>query len=282
MGAGWIELGTGQGRGGPEAGRRSASRAPDTLTVTCSLRRLSDLTGLLPTIRFVADLDTDLDAVGRHLGRDGALACRLRVHGPSRLPGTFDRFELAVRAVVGQQVSVKAARTLLGRLVELAGTSPGGFPTPDALASGDVVAQLGMPQRRRATIAALARAFADERVVLAPHTDPAAARRQLLAITGVGPWTAGYITMRALGDPDGWPVGDLGLRRSLDVTAGELETRAERWRPWRAYAAMLLWRSDPTIERAGGPSPARRPRRPPPASAQTPAPAPTSTEGVTT
>jgi 3-methyladenine DNA glycosylase/8-oxoguanine DNA glycosylase len=96
------------------------------------------------------------------------------------------------------------------------------------------------------TIAALATAMAEGRIELGPHVDPERARRELEVIKGIGPWTAGYITMRALSDPNGWPHHDLALRRSLGCSAAELEQRATRWQPWRAYAALLVWRSDPT------------------------------------
>ena len=240
---GWLEL------SGPKpTALASDDVGNETLTLTCSLKRLSDLAELLPIVRRVADLDTDLEPIETHLATDTTLARRLRSTPLGRLPGVFDPFEVAVRAIVGQQVSVAAARTLLGRLIELTtnGSEPaGGFPSAEQVASTSLE-RLGMPSRRRDTIQRVARAMADGQVDLGPHVEPGQARQQLEALSGIGPWTAGYITMRALSDPDGWPQGDLALRRSLDCSAPELERRASNWKPWRAYAALLLWASDPT------------------------------------
>jgi AraC family transcriptional regulator of adaptative response / DNA-3-methyladenine glycosylase II len=163
---------------------------------------------------------------------------------------------LAIRAVVGQQVSVAGAATTLGRLVELAAGLPEttaietaaerpdqllpGFPTADQVAAAPLD-QLGMPGKRRATVLALATAVADGTIDLSPAADREQTTAKLLEVPGIGPWTAGYIAMRALNDPDGWPVGDLVLRNSLGVDAKTLEQRSEAWRPWRAYAAMSLW-----------------------------------------
>ena len=205
----------------------------------------ADPIDVLAAVRRVADLDTDLDPIAAHLATDPVLAERLAIDGLGRLPGAFDRFEVAVRAIVGQQVSVAGARTLLGRLVaETASDQPiDRFPSPATVAGSAL--DLGMPRRRRDTIRALATAVAEGRVTLDPALGTDTVTDQLLAIPGIGPWTAGYVAMRALGDPDGWPAGDLGLRRSLGIDGAELERRAERWRPWRAYAALLLWRTDP-------------------------------------
>lgn len=223
----------------------AAGPDPTTLTLRCALDDLGPLAELVPLIRRVADLDTDLDAVADHLAGDPVLASRLEQVPLGRLPGAFDPFEVGIRAVVGQQISVAGARTLLGRLVALTGVGPSGFPTPEQVAAADLD-ELGMPARRRQTIQTLARAVADGDVRLGPHVDPDEASQCLQSIAGIGPWTAGYITMRALGHPDGWPPNDLGLRRSLGVTDPELEARAQAWRPWRAYAALLLWQTDPT------------------------------------
>ncbi len=205
-------------------------------------------------VRRVADLDTDLEPVTGHLATDPELAERLALVGPSRLPGTFDPFELTVRAVVGQQVTVAAARTLLGRLVALVATDGGAgpadvvdvpaFPTAAAVAEAPLDS-LGMPASRRETIRQLARAVAEGRVGLGPDADPDELTRQLVVLPGIGPWTAGYVTMRVVGHGDGWPTGDLVLRQSLGLPAAHLERRAQAWRPWRSYAALLLWRTAP-------------------------------------
>lgn len=221
---GWVEL----------SGSESA------LQVTCSLAELGELSRLVPTIRMVADLDTDLDAVAEHLHADELLAGR----AVPRLPGTFDRFELAVRAVVGQQVSVAGARTTLGKLLELVHPGPHErFPTPGELLEAPLN-ELGMPSRRRETIRRLAEAVVDERVNLSSEAEPEATQSQLLAIPGIGPWTAGYITMRAFSHPDGWPANDLIVCRRAGLSGKDLDARAERWRPWRAYATLALWASD--------------------------------------
>ena len=224
---GWVEL-TGTG---------------DTLVVTCALEELGELSQLLPTIRIVADLDTDLDAVAEQLATDPLLARLVdgAVDGVPRLPGTFDRFELAVRSVVGQQVSVAGARSTLGKLLDLVGPGPHNrFPSPDELLSAPLD-RLGMPQQRRETIVRLARTVAEGQVDLSPEADPLATESRLLDIKGIGPWTAGYITMRAFSHPDGWPAGDLIVARRTGLSGPELEARAEHWRPWRAYAALALW-----------------------------------------
>lgn len=238
---GWIEIGP-------------APTAPETLLLDCSLERLSDLAELLPIVRTVADLDTDLETIEDHFQSDSVLADRLQYTELARLPGPFDRFEVTIRAIVGQQISVTGARTLLGRLLTIA--APDGtdhFPTPTELATADLEG-LGMPKRRKATITAMARAVADGTVELGPHVDREVLAAQLLSVPGIGPWTAGYISMRTRSDPDGWPTGDLALRRSTGWSDEELDLRADSWRPWRAYAALLLWNSDPTVNKKPAPN----------------------------
>ena len=147
-----------------------------------------------------------------------------------RVPGTWSGWELAVRAVLGQQVSVAGARRTAHKLIELHGD---GFPPPEALVDG---ALPGMPASRARALRALAKAVAGG-LVLDPPLDRARTRAQLLALPGFGPWTVEYIAMRALRDPDAWPGTDLHLRRVASAAD------AERWRPWRAYAAMVLWQT---------------------------------------
>ena len=158
---------------------------------------------------------------------------------------------MAVRAVLGQQISVSAARTLAANLTARYGkplTSTAGaithlFPDPETLAAADPTT-FGMPQRRARTIVALAAAVADGTLTLDPGADPRAATAQLRRIPGIGDWTASYVAMRALRDPDAFPATDLGLRKAaaaMGVDADHLENRAKRWRPWRAYAAEHLW-----------------------------------------
>ena len=179
------------------------------------------------------------------------------------MPGAFDGFELAVRAVLGQQVSVAAARTLAGRLVTLAGTPlPGGppagdgeptslFPTAAEVAAADLTV-LGMPASRQRTLRGLAEAVADGFVTLDGSADIDDTCARLLSLPGIGPWTVAYVRLRALGDPDSLLVGDLALRKAA-VAIGlpepwpELTARAEAWRPWRGYASFHLWATLPDV-----------------------------------
>jgi AraC family transcriptional regulator of adaptative response / DNA-3-methyladenine glycosylase II len=177
-----------------------------------------------------------------------------------RLPGAFDPFEAAARAVLGQQISVAAARTIAGRLAERLGlpiVTPHAaltrlFPTPAAIAgaSTEALATLGVPGRRVATLRALAAAVAGGRLSLDGAAEPARLVDELTALPGIGQWTAHYLAMRALGWPDAFPEDDLGLRRALgDVSGAAARAIAERWRPWRAYGATHLWteRSEPQL-----------------------------------
>ena len=176
-----------------------------------------------------------------------------------RVPGTWDPFELCVRAIIGQQVTVAAARTLLGRLCEqfgeaqgtlITGTTealPRSFPKPDTLAEADI-AKIGIPRRRAESVRALAFAVANGDIALNALNRRQDLEQQLLELPGIGRWTVGYIGMRALKNPDAFPAGDVALlkaARALDIasSSAELERAAERWRPWRAYAAVRLWRS---------------------------------------
>jgi AraC family transcriptional regulator of adaptative response / DNA-3-methyladenine glycosylase II len=189
------------------------------------------------------------------LGADPALEPAVERRPGLRVPGAYDGFELAVRALLGQQVTVRGASTLAGRLVALAGTpldQPVGglttaFPTPAAVAEADL-STLGVPGRRAEALRALAEAVASGAVRLDGYDDPAETRAALLALPGIGPWTVEYLALRALRDPDAFPAGDLGLRRSaaalgIPSTEAGLRRHAERWRPWRAYAAVHLWTS---------------------------------------
>lgn len=212
------------------------------------------LMGLVASARRLFDLDADAPSIHAHLRRDPALAPLLPRPGALRLPGTLSPWELAVKAVLGQQVSVAAARTFTARLVERLGQSVPGdgtlarlFPDPQAVAEADLSA-LGLTTARAATLAALARSVADGALRLAPGTPHDEARAALLALRGVGPWTAEYVCLRALGDPDAFPASDLGLRQALAQggplpSAAEVERRAEAWRPWRGYAVLALWNS---------------------------------------
>jgi len=183
--------------------------------------------------RVLFDVDADPRLIRKTLAKDSLLAPLLRRRPGIRVPGAWDPFELAVRAVVGQQVSVAAARTILGRIASMHGFAP------ERLAEVTIG---GMPGRRAETIRVLARAVASREVVLERGASLEASIAMLTAFPGIGPWTAHYIAMRALGERDAFPSGDLILRRNAgNLSERELLRRAERWRPWRAYGAMLLW-----------------------------------------
>lgn len=212
-------------------------------------------------LRRMFGLDADLAEIGAALGRDPVLARLIAAKPAFRVPGHWEPFETAMRAVLGQQVSLAAARRLAARLVERAGgPAPGGrrlFPSPAQVLGADLSA-MGMPGSRASTLKAVAEAAA---------ADPALFRRgatldetvgRLRAIRGVGPWTAHYVAIRACREPDGFPASDVGLLRGaarLDgrrPTPAELERRAEAWRPWRAFAAHLLWSADDAETAAPG------------------------------
>ncbi len=220
---------------------------------TLHLDDLRDLTSAVERCRRLLDLDADPLAVARGLERDPVLGPRVRAHPGLRVPGHVDPEELAVRAVLGQQVSVAAARTLAGRLSarygqplpEPDGTLRWAFPTPTALAGADA-ADLAMPGRRRRTLVDLCERLADGSLVLDAGADRDEAEDALLRIPGIGPWTTAYIRMRALSDPDAFMPTDLGVRHALErLGLGSVPARAseaaEAWRPWRSYALQHLW-----------------------------------------
>jgi len=221
---------------------------------------------LTERVRNLFDLDADPAEIAGQLGADVVLAPLVRARPGLRLPGAWDRFELAVRAILGQQVSVQGASTLAGRLVlahgePLAGNmamqNAGGqpthlFPSPAVLVDADL-ARLGLPRARAAAIRALAVAVRDGDMDLTATSDLDKAVATLTTVPGIGPWTAQYIAMRALREPDAFPAADLGLLRAMGsgqekLTPVALAHRAEVWRPWRAYAAMHLWMSGGATE----------------------------------
>ena len=206
-------------------------------------------------VRRMLDLDADTAAIDRALAADPALAPLVAARPGLRAPGAYDGWELAVRAIVGQQVSVGAASTLAGRVVRAVGTPldrPLGslthaFPLPGEVAAASLPG-VGMPGRRVETLRAVGRAIATGSVALDGSVDAGTTRAALVALPGIGPWTANYISMRALGDPDAFPIGDVGLRRAavrlgLPGDPRELAQVAERWRPYRTYAVHHLWAS---------------------------------------
>lgn len=222
------------------------------------------LLGLVAKVRRLFDLDADPGVIHDALAADPTLRPLLARRPGLRLPGAWDGFELAVRAVLGQQVSVAAARTLARRLVQRHGTvldAPPAeglelmFPSPAAIADADLDG-LGLTGARIATLRAIARALLDERIDFRPDRTLEDFVARWTALPGIGAWTAHYIALRALSHPDAFPADDLILRRAtaaLDralapsapdtLTARALNARAESWRPWRGYAVMHLWRS---------------------------------------
>jgi AraC family transcriptional regulator of adaptative response / DNA-3-methyladenine glycosylase II len=251
---------------GPSRGNGWAATAGRAGGAQVLLRvRLTGLRGIGQVVsrcRQLFDLDADPQAIAAALAADEALAPLVAARPGLRVPGAYDGFELAVRAVIGQQVSVPAASTLTGRLAARHGTRLDGaagpaaplsvlFPRPADLADADL-AGLGLTTARQATLRALAAACAAGRLDLGPGTDPEETAARLAELPGVGPWTVAYIRMRA-GDPDAFPGTDLGLRRAMERLGCE-PGRADRWRPWRAYAALHLWAA--LAEPPGGPGPA--------------------------
>jgi AraC family transcriptional regulator, regulatory protein of adaptative response / DNA-3-methyladenine glycosylase II len=242
--------------GGP--GVVSLEPGADHVSATFRLSALSDLASAVFRCRRLLDLDADPQSIQVGLVGDPVLAPIVAAAPGRRVPGSVDGAESAVRAVLGQQISVAGARTIAGRLVQALGEpldEPDGtlthaFPSPDALAGADL-GGLGLTAARQRTVRELAHRLAEGRIVLDPGTDRDAARRLLLDVPGIGSWTASYVLLRALGDPDVFPADDLGLRRAaerlrLPTSALALAAQAERWRPWRSYAAHHLWASDTT------------------------------------
>ncbi|MTV27034.1 DNA-3-methyladenine glycosylase 2 family protein [Nitriliruptoraceae bacterium ZYF776] len=243
------------------AGVAELRAADGYVACTLHLTDLRDLTAAVQRCRRLLDLDADPVAVAEVLGADAVLGADLARRPGRRVVGTVDGAELAVRAVLGQQVSVAAARTLAGRLAAELGAPldvPVGavtlrFPHPGALAEAPEAA-LPLPASRRRTLRELAAHLADGRLSLDPGADRDGAEAALLALPGIGPWTAGYVRMRALGDPDVFLPTDLGVRRALAARGlpddpRAAATTAGAWRPWRSYALAHLWAGDAT---AGG------------------------------
>lgn len=213
------------------------------------LTDLRDTSAALERVRRLLDADCDPIAVDDALAEDPDLGPRVRRTPGLRVPGHVDGHELAVRAVLGQQVSVAGARTLAARLVEQLGAELDDgtrlFPAAGAIAGVDH-GTLAMPRSRARALTGLAAALADGTVALDRGEDRADVRRRLLALPGIGPWTADYIAMRALGDPDVFLPSDVGVRHALDLPPRDAQARAEGWRPWRSYALMHLWHT-PTL-----------------------------------
>jgi len=222
----------------------------DALQVELDFPDPSAVPEIIMRLRRLFDLDADLPTMQRHLKADPLLAPLIAERPGLRVPGAWDGLELAFRAVLGQQITVVGAIRLAGKLLAqygepLRSSVPGlthVFPRAAVLASADL-ATLGMPKSRGRTLSGVAQALLDDPLLFASGT------ARLLALHGIGDWTAQYIALRQLRDMDGFPTGDVGLLRALEVlegermTARELSARAEAWRPFRGYAAQLLWTS---------------------------------------
>ena len=233
---GWFEV-------RPAAGVNALS-----LTVTLAHGGAGQVLAIARRARRMFDLDADPLQIAASLSRDALLGPSLRARPGLRIPGAWDPFETAVRAVLGQQVSVRAAVTLGARLVQAFGervaVATDGlthlFPTPERLASA-AVERIGMPRARAECIRSLSRSAT---ILREPPGSLEALLDRVRALPGVGPWTAHYLAMRAFGEADAFPSGDLVLRKaSGEPSVAALERRAAAWRPWRAYAAMHLWSS---------------------------------------
>jgi len=200
-------------------------------------------------VRAMFDVSADWAAIVQSLKSDPVLAGRVEADPGLRVPGCWNGFELATRAILGQQITVKGATVMAGRMVSAFGRPFSGpsrlthlFPSPEALADANL-GSIGLTGARAETIRALARAVCAGKINFEGVVDSDEFLHRLCEIRGIGKWTAQYVAMRALGEPDAFPSSDLGLLRALSVESSrDLERRAEAWRPWRAYAAMYLWR----------------------------------------
>ncbi|MDZ7669198.1 MAG: AlkA N-terminal domain-containing protein [Gammaproteobacteria bacterium] len=233
----------------------------DALHLDVPLACTVPLSDILRRVRRVFDLDADPRAIDAALGDDPLLAEVVREHGGLRVPGAWDGFETTVRAILGQQVSVDRATVLAHKLLDRYGAHC--LTSPAALADA-VPAEIGMPGRRGQAISLLAAAVADGRLQLDDAAPAADLQAALCAIPGIGPWTAGYVAMRVAKDPDAFPVNDWVVLKVLQSALGEAAalsaaraaaagrpgSRADGWRPWRAYAVMYLWKLSQSVRAA--------------------------------
>ncbi|MCP5051205.1 MAG: DNA-3-methyladenine glycosylase 2 family protein [bacterium] len=235
------------------------SRKDGHLELTLQIDDTKGLMLIVRRVRRIFDLEADPMFVARHLMKDPGLSPIISSFPGLRVPGGWDNFEIAVRTVIGQQISIPGANTITRRLVQRCGTelNPSPlegithlFPTPAAIASADL-SGLGIPGKRAKTITMLAEKVADGDIVLEGNVQPETVKRRLMEIPGIGQWTTEYIAMRALREPDAFPGTDLAIKRELEEigpgpSAGtRLQTggRPDVWRPWRSYAAMYLWKN---------------------------------------
>lgn len=222
---------------------------------------IAALPDIVARVRRIFDLAADPVEIGAQLARDPRLAALVAARPGLRVPGAWDGFELAVRGILGQQITVAAATRLAGKLAASLGepVEPSDdpalaglrfvFPRPERLAGEDLALSLGMPRARGAALAAMAQAASSDPTLFEPGQGLDHSVARLKALPGIGEWTAQYIAMRALREPDAFPAADIGLLRAMATAAGRptpdaLLARAQSWRPWRAYAALHLWASE--------------------------------------
>ncbi len=239
----------------------------DYVDATLSLANIRDLTAAMQRCRRLLDLDADPHAIDEHLGRDPLLTPLVTSAAGVRIPGAMDPAEMAIRIVLSQHISTKAAATLTARLVRTLGDPFSGddiewlFPSPAQIAEADPELLPGMPPTRLRSLRLLAGALADGSVDVGPAADWAQTRSHLLGIPGIGPWTAEMIALRAMGDPDAFPATDLGVRNTanalgLPAAPRELIAHSTQWQPWRGYATQSLWAaSDHAAARMPEPTP---------------------------
>lgn len=225
-----------------------------TLVVELTHSLTPSLPALMGRLRNLFDLSARPDVIAAHLAQDSLLVDRVARNPGLRVPGAFDGFELATRAILGQQITVKAATTLASRFAEAFGEA---IETPHrgltrlspsaqriSAATMEELAALGIVGTRAQSIIALAEETASGRLLLEPGAHPESTITQLVALPGIGPWTAQYIAMRALRSPDAFPKEDIVVRRALGgVTTARAEAMSQSWRPWRSYATLHLWGS---------------------------------------
>lgn len=220
----------------------------DALAVRAQFDDPQSLFLIVEQVRAMFDVNADWATIVRTLKADSALARQVETNPGLRVPGCWNGFELATRAILGQQISVKGATTLAGRIVRTFGRPFSGahnlthlFPSPDVFADANLCS-VGLTRSRAESIRTFARAVCDGEISFERMVDPDAFLARVCEIPGIGKWTAQYVAMRALGEPDAFPSGDIGLLGALALKRSrELERRSEAWRPWRAYAAMYLW-----------------------------------------
>jgi AraC family transcriptional regulator of adaptative response / DNA-3-methyladenine glycosylase II len=243
----------------------SLAEGRDALLLRIAFSDPQSLFFIVERVRAMFDLNADWSAIVQNLRSDPILRARVEANPGLRMPGSWDGFELVVRAILGQQITVRGATAMAGRIASRFGKpffGPGGlthiFPGPEVL--GNVpLRDIGLTGARAETIRALARAVCSGKINFGARIGSESFLNRLSEISGIGTWTAQYVAMRALGEPDAFPSSDLGLLRAVAVgNPRDLERRAEAWRPWRAYAAMYLWSArSPSPNRGNQAAPGR-------------------------